>query len=546
MSAVAMELESLAAASIEYTSKIEKERTRSHKLMTKMEEMKVTMRRSEEFLLEARKDPSKRRSSTAQLESRLQSLRTKYGEASRVNRSLMGKINDLRVEKTRTLNQTLRAEKDLERARDILEGLKIDLQQVTQELNGTSGKLEALKIATLQQIAADQAHVDSLSDQIALVENTVDIHGSLASSSHHHHRKNSASEASLVHHHNRPPTAASPAVQKDLAASQILLKQRADDLEKLFKDRVSVIRAMDAIHQLRDEFGIATDDDLINEFQASEDTNYAQCQETNRLLAELAVVEQENDLLTEMVGQETTTLRPFQRGPLVEDDDDVAAVSRRPPSEEEKSPEEIAVARRKYEKMAATDDETLEDARKHVLSILLTLTSRTKTKNEEVIGLEARPLAEMLSFIENAVDTFLHLQDVHYAPAAENKGPPPRVRPPAVTFPAAPVAGTKRKSKSDVRVSRTDLRKQPNDDVTLNDDDDDDGTDNGVEPLAPQSVKDMRRKAKLRIDQGRLLTTDRRRFSNTANNNGATSNIVPLAMFRRRSSSRRSMESGRS
>lgn len=383
-SIASIELEAINAASMEFTQKIERERSRNHTLIEKSRKLKEAIQERRAELLESRRCKARAKpSSKERLQARLASLRTKSDEQSSRNVKLREVINNFRVERLQSTRRNNKSKDLLELSKARYADLQQELHNANQELKNVSNQLETLKVATLEEIEADQAEINSLSYQV-LPEKQLNCHACKSMTP-------------------RLPTPVSPSasdcppvpsvdVHDALESSQAIVKQRADDLARLYEDREAVIDAMSAIHALREECGIGDDNELIAAFEMAEEENYDDCQEINGMLGDLAVVEKDRVLLEEMLVQETSQ-PPRDDGP-------VNACN--------KNVHDILEATRNYEERARRDEESVEACTRLVLNVLRTLTSRTKTQTDETLGLASKPLTEMLAFIENAVDTFVH------------------------------------------------------------------------------------------------------------------------------------------
>ena len=96
----AMELEVVNVASVEFTKKIQRERTRKHHLDEKLQRVKQQIQARQRELLHSRKKVQCHKGSgVQQLEKRLQALRTKYSVATTGNVKLRERVDHLRKEK---------------------------------------------------------------------------------------------------------------------------------------------------------------------------------------------------------------------------------------------------------------------------------------------------------------------------------------------------------------------------------------------------------------------------------------------------------------
>lgn len=393
MSVESIKLEAMNAASLEYTHKIERERSRNHTLLEKSLKLKQLIQERRQELLTSRKSKTNvKPPSKPQLEGRLAFLRTKFGTQSSENIKLRDLIDNLRLERNHGKLLNYKTSKALERAKVKCAELKQDLLETNQHLKDVSNRLESLKIATLDEIEADQAEIDSLSYQVfpgkcllattkRSTSDTLSIASPMSTTS-DNLRSGGISPISAHVHEN-------------LRISQAVVTKRADDLEQLYQDREAVIKAMVTIHALRDECGISDDSELIEAFEAHEELNYNQCQEINRMLGDLAVIEQEKIILDGMALDEGSTAQL--------DDTSVDTHDR--------SLHQIKAATREYETRARRDEGAVESCTRLVINLLLTLTSKTKTKTDDTLGLAGKPLTEMLALIENTIDTYAHLSD---------------------------------------------------------------------------------------------------------------------------------------
>ena len=132
-----MELEVVNVASVEFTKKIQRERTRKHHLDEKLQRVKQQIQARQRELLHSRKKVQCHKGSgVQQLEKRLQALRTKYSVATTGNVKLRERVDHLRKEK--------------ESARQVHE-------QRTRELRHATVAFETLKKAVFQKQMETQA-----------------------------------------------------------------------------------------------------------------------------------------------------------------------------------------------------------------------------------------------------------------------------------------------------------------------------------------------------------------------------------------------------
>lgn len=383
VSMVSVELEAINASSLDYTQKIERERGRIHALLEKEEKTKAAVGELRaELAATKKKRLSWSASSQAHLESRLALLRTKAGEQTSQNVRHRARVDDLRLEKKRIEDDNVETASRLETAQKQNETVKQDLLAATQGLSAIRSKFESLKVATLNEIQANQAQMDSMSYQILMPS-----HSSSSSTF-----VPAYSPGTPCGRTREKAYSAGGSIHLDLLCSQEAVNERADDLEKLYRDREAVIDAMVTIHSLRDECGIQDDETLIAEFQNAENKNYDDCRAINEMLAQVAEVEQEHVVLQDEVQarQEHSSEEPdnFERKTT-------------------SSTADIEYVTKDFERKADSDEAVVESSTKLVVDILLTLTSKTKTKGD-TLGLSEKPLTEMLAFIENAINTFVH------------------------------------------------------------------------------------------------------------------------------------------
>ena len=96
----AMELEVVNVASVEFTKKIQRERTRKHHLEEKCTRVKQQIQARQRELLHSRKKVSCHKGNgVQQLEKRLQALRTKFSVATTGNVKLKERVDHLRRQK---------------------------------------------------------------------------------------------------------------------------------------------------------------------------------------------------------------------------------------------------------------------------------------------------------------------------------------------------------------------------------------------------------------------------------------------------------------
>lgn len=332
-----MELEVVNVASVEFTKKIQRERTRKHHLDEKLQRVKQQIQSRQRELLHSRKKVPKGANGhggVQQLEKRLQALRTKYSVATTGNMKLKDRVDHLRIQKENSGKLHAAKCRELKYASAAHETLKKALFGKQIGTHTLIGQLDALKMSTLEDIHLSTGKFEDVAEMALrpeprrtprvptrAIKDQLEDEKSLAAAG-------SVDRSQLDN------------CQKDLLLSQYMVHEKATELQKLIDDHVAVKLAMETMHGLRDECGLVDDAQVIDEFEATEEANYTECKMVNTLLREEAMLVKEQSILLD-VAKAAATGKRRKKAPRLSDDDDGSDAER----EREFSPSKEAVER---------------------------------------------------------------------------------------------------------------------------------------------------------------------------------------------------------
>ena len=443
----AMELEVVNVASVEFTKKIQRERTRKHHLDEKLQRVKQQIQARQRELLHSRKKVQCHKGSgVQQLEKRLQALRTKYSVATTGNVKLRERVDHLRKEKESARQVHEQRTRELRHATVAFETLKKAVFQKQMETHTLIGQLDSLKISTLEDIHNSTGKFEGA------LEMALDRPRQRP-----HERKpevGSVEESSAAANASVDRTALDNA-QKDLLLSQYMVHEKATELQKLIDDHVAVKLAMETMHSLRDECGLSDDAQVIEEFEATEEANYTECKMVNTLLREEAMLVKEKSVLVDLVAKSKDQRRRKKKAAAPVDDSDAdvatanttnggggggdgASAGRPPPfgaavvdddddlEEEEESDElkalgEIENKRAEHEDAVEENEDVIGSVQGIMSTLAATLANKTSKKEDKEAYFTHATVMEALSQIEDRVDLIVRMTSI--AKADDDEGP---------------------------------------------------------------------------------------------------------------------------
>lgn len=451
----AMELEVVNVASVEFTKKIQRERTRKHHLDEKLQRVKQQIQARQRELLHSRKKVQCHKGSgVQQLEKRLQALRTKYSVATTGNVKLRERVDHLRKEKESARQVHEQRTRELRHATVAFETLKKAVFQKQMETHTLIGQLDALKISTLEDIHASTGKFEGA------LEMALDKPRARPKDRGAH--EPSVDEASAAPGATVDRSALDTA-QKDLLLSQYMVHEKATELQKLIDDHVAVKLAMETMHSLRDECGLSDDREVIAEFEATEEANYTECKMVNTLLREEAMLVKEQSILVDLNVKSRETRRRRKARPAAGDGGDAAPEDPRDAAgdpgaaeEGEESDDEVDDAHRALADIEARraelegafqeNEATIGGVQGIMASLAATLANKTSKKEEKEVYFTHATVMEALSQIEDRVDLIVRMTSI--ASPSDDGEPSPSRGGATGVLPSLQTAASSRASKN--------------------------------------------------------------------------------------------------